>query len=353
MIDFWQLFDVGESALLNYASIHVVASLIPAFFLAGAISTLLSRKSVMRFLGADAPRRVSYTVAAVGGSLLAVCSCTVLPVFGGILRRGAGLGPACTFLFAAPGINILAIILTKENISMDIAVARIAAALVMSIIIGLVMASAFHAKVSVSTVSSFKAKRPHFDSIAAFVRSSPAFWLFLFLAALVLVGGFVYDLALMLFLMTILSIATALVAFKRLPTDELNAWGRETWFLAKHILPLLVAGIFVGAIIINAIPPEIIASNFGNGSLYSSALASASGSLFYVGTLTEVPLVSMLVASGMGAGPALTMLLVGPTISLPSILVFGRIMGLAKTFTYVSLIIVMAALSGWIFGNVV
>jgi uncharacterized membrane protein YraQ (UPF0718 family) len=351
MIDIWDIFGIGENAVLNYASIHVVASLIPAFFLAGAASTLISRKSVMRYLGVDAPRRISYSVAAVGGSLLAVCSFTVLPVFGGILRRGAGLGPASTFLFAAPAINILAIILTKENISTDIAIARFISALFISLVIGLTMAAAFHARVSIPSVSAFKAQRPHFDSTVAFIRTSPSFMIFLLLVLMVFVGGFINDITIMVISMVVLSIVVAFIAFTRLPKDELNAWGGETWFLVKHILPLLVIGIFVGAIVINAIPPEIIASFFGNSSLTASGLASLSGTLFYLGTLTEVPLVSMLMDSGMAQGPALTMLLVGPTISLPSLLVFGRIMGFSKALIYVSLVIVMAFVSGFIFGN--
>jgi uncharacterized membrane protein YraQ (UPF0718 family) len=148
----WFLIKLGEVllggvlALADYLSLHVLLCLIPAFFIAGAMMVFIPKEAIVKYMGKDSKRIIAYPVAAISGLLLAVCSCTVLPLFAGIKKKGAGLGPAMTFLFSAPAINILAITYTGVLIGMDIAIARALIALGFSILIGLLMEFIFREK---------------------------------------------------------------------------------------------------------------------------------------------------------------------------------------------------------------
>jgi uncharacterized membrane protein YraQ (UPF0718 family) len=348
------LMNVGIKAVFEYISLHVLFCLVPAFFLAGAIAALFSKESVLKFLGPDANKAVSYGVAAVSGVLLAVCSCTVLPLFTGIYRRGAGIGPATAFLFSAPAINVLAIVYSAQKLGLDIGFARGVCAVTLSVVIGAIMAMLYQRSM---TEERKKEKAMPFivtsqdGGDVRYKYRTPL--TFLLLVVILLFGGWALDWLVKGPMLAALVLLTALTSYRWYTKDELTQWFNETWFLAKKIFPLLIAGVFFGSIIIYLIPVSFIETFLGGNSLLSAAVASVFAAFMYFSTLTEVPIVGLLMAQGMGKGPALAMLLSGPALSLPSILVILNVMGRKKGFTYIGLVILTAIMCGLIFGAIV
>jgi len=322
---------VGINALQEYLGFHVLLGLIPAFFLAGAITSLFPKENILRLVGADAPKSVSYPVAAISGCVLAVCSCTVLPLFAGIYRRGAGIGPATTFLFSAPAINILAIVYTAQILGYTLGATRAIAAIGMSIVIGLVMAAVFteHRKI-IQTREVGGRQR--------------ATILFVLLVAMLISGGINYI------IFAGIGVITTIYAYANFSREELTSWIREVWFLLRSIVPLLLTGIFFAGIITELLPQEVISTYLGGNTLKSNGIAGISGAIMYFCTLLEVPIISALTKLGMGTGPALTMLLAGPALSLPNILVITRTLGRTRGLTYIGLVIIISIVSGLIFG---
>jgi len=322
---------VGINALQEYLGFHVLISLIPAFFLAGAIASLFPKENILRLVGADAPKRVSYPVAAISGCVLAVCSCTVLPLFAGIYRRGAGIGPATTFLFSAPAINILAIVYTAQILGYTIGAARAVAAIGMSIVIGLLMAAVFTERRKIAQIRDVGGQQR-------------ATILFILLVAMLISGSINHI------IFAGFGVITAVYAYANFSREELTSWMREVWFLLRSIVPLLLAGIFFAGIITELLPQDVISTYLGGNTLKSNGIAGISGAIMYFCTLLEVPIISALTKLGMGTGPALTMLLAGPALSLPSILVITRTLGRTRGLTYISLVIIISIVSGLIFG---
>ncbi len=352
MINIISLLLVGVDSLKEYLAFHVLTCLVPAFFLAGAIASLMSKESLLKYLGAGTKKYISYTIAAISGCLLAVCSCTVLPLFAGIYRKGAGIGPATAFLYSAPAINILAIVYTAQAIGYDLGVARAVAAMLLSIIIGLGMAFVFEMRAGEITFDpiqmpvtspSTDKKRPHYVLPAIFIL----------LIAILVIGPYKLSWGIKLPTLISLIILTVTLSSKWLTKDEQKEWMGETWFLIKMIVPLLLVGVFVAGIVIDLIPIWVIQTYLGGNSITSNAIASISGALMYFATLTEVPIVGMLLSSGMGRGPALTLLLAGPALSLPNMIVIGRIMGAKRTFLYMLLVVTMSIISGKTFGYII
>ncbi len=347
------LMNVGITAVLEYISLHVLFCLVPAFFLAGAIAALFSRESVLKFLGPDANKAVSYGVAATSGVLLAVCSCTVLPLFTGIYKRGAGIGPATAFLFSAPAINVLAIVYSAQKLGLDIGFARAVCAVLLSVVIGAIMALLYQKSMSEERK---KEKAVPFvvtsqdGGNAGYKYRTPL--TFLLLVVILVFGGWALDWLVKGPALAALVLLAAFTSYKWYTKDELRQWLDETWFLAKKIFPLLIAGVFFGAIIIYLIPISLIQAFLGGNGLLSVSIASVSGAFMYFSTLTEVPIVGLLMQQGMGKGPALAMLLAGPALSLPSMLVIVSIMGKKKGLTYIGLVIMMAIVCGLIFGAI-
>ncbi|MDD2666366.1 MAG: permease [Methanocellales archaeon] len=352
MIDIIALLLVGVDSLKEYLAFHVLMCLVPAFFLAGAIASLMSKESLLKYLGAGTKRYISYTIAATSGCLLAVCSCTALPLFAGIYKRGAGIGPATAFLYSTPAINILAVVYTAQVIGYDLGVARALSAVLLSILIGLVMAFAFERRnkekilenVQIPTVSQpIDNQRPNCRLPSIFVM----------LIAILVIGPSKISWGIKFpTLISVIAIAIVLSS-KWLTKDEQKEWMCETWTLVKMIIPLLLAGVFVAGIIVDLIPIWIIQTYLGGNSITSNAIASVSGALMYFATLTEVPIVGMLLSSGMGRGPALTLLLAGPALSLPNMIVIGRIMGAKRAFLYILLVITISLMSGIAFGYMI
>jgi hypothetical protein len=401
-------FLEGLFLLKEYARLHVLLCLVPAFFIAGAIARFVRQGAVTRYLGANARRPVAYGVGAVSGSILAVCSCTVLPLFAGIYRMGAGIGPASAFLYSGPAINALAIILTARILGLELGVARAVGAVAFGVVIGLLMHVIFRRD---------EAARMRTDATAAIAAAPgrPLRRTALYFAAMVAVlvfanwgrpveatTGFfqaVWAMKWPLTLAAAVALGAALVAWMGIawrklalvaaatgaaallvPADprvpfgvaavvlgavlsrdegELGEWFEASWGFAKQILPPLLVGVLVAGALLGRpghegwIPSAWVETAVGGNSLRANLLASVAGAFMYFATLTEVPIVQGLLGSGMGKGPALALLLAGPALSLPSMLVLRSVFGWRKTLAYVALVVVMATVAGALFGALV
>lgn len=402
-----------------YAQEHVVMCLLPAFFIAGVISIFVSQGAVLKYFGASAKKWLAYSVAAVSGTILAVCSCTILPLFSSIYKRGAGLGPAIAFLYSGPAISILSIILTARILGAEMGIARTIGAVSFSIIIGLIMSFIFRKeekakKEEQMNFPEMPEKRPmsqtafHFFSLVAILvfanwgapaaDDTTSFWYYIFTYKWFITSGFALMLCYSLIkilkinwqwvlLGAVATIVSAFLAKAFISTavfvplvpmivgitalslmtlfdknEEDNCeWTLSSWSFAKQIMPLLAVGVITAGFLLGSthgdtsiagvIPNEWVEWAVGGNSLLSNFLASFTGAFMYFATLTEVPIIQGLLASGMGKGPALALLLAGPSLSLPNMLVIRGVMGNKKTMIYVALVIVMATFSGFIYGT--
>ena len=346
-----------------YAREHVLFCLVPAFFIAGAISVFISQATVIKYFGAKAKKILAYGVASVSGSILAVCSCTVLPLFSGIYRRGAGLGPAIAFLYSGPAINVLAIIFTARILGWQLGLARALGAILFSLVIGLLMHIIFikeeqrrHAQGNFSVPEEGET-RPLWKN---------AVYFFSMIGILVFANwakpdspdaGAVATIYRFKWIITaVFAIALVLILINWFKKDELRKWVISSREFAFQILPLLLLGVLVAGFLLGRVGHEgIIPSRFveklvGGNSLFANFFASIFGAFMYFATLTEVPILRGLIGAGMGKGPALALLLAGPALSLPNMLVIRGVIGAKKTITYVSIVVIMATLSGIIFG---
>jgi uncharacterized membrane protein YraQ (UPF0718 family) len=349
-----------------YAREHVLLCLVPALFIAGAISVFVSKASVLKYFGAKANKILSYGVASVSGTILAVCSCTILPLFMGIYQRGAGLGPAIAFLYAGPAINALAIILTARILGWQLGLARALGAVLFSIVIGLLMHFIFlkeererHAEEDFNP-GELEESRPLYKTAPYFFSmvgvlvfanwgrlpgDNTGLWWLIYSYKWWIAGFFLIWLAFML--------------FKWFQKAELREWTKSTWDLSVQILPLLLGGVLVSGFFLGRvghegiIPSHYITALVGGNSLFANFFSSIVGAFMYFATLTEVPILQGLIGSGMGKGPALALLLAGPALSLPSMLVIRSAIGTKKTVVYVSLVVIMATITGIIFGAIV
>ena len=387
-----------------YAQEHVLLCLIPAFFIAGAISVFVSQASVMKYLGAKANKVLAYGVASVSGTILAVCSCTVLPLFSGIYRMGAGLGPATAFLYSGPAINVLAIILTARILGIELGIARAVGAILFSIVIGLLMHVIFR-KEEIEKANAQLAmpdaetKRPLWKEIVYFAsmvgilvfanwgkpEAESGIWYMIFAHKWLITAAFAAIFAVTLIAwfslswwkVVVVAVPTALTAvlFPHNPMvpfvagviglsvitvtnqGETGDWFTATWGFAKQILPLLLFGVLIAGGLLGRpgneglIPSQWVSRAVGGNSLFSNFAASFSGAFMYFATLTEVPILQGLIGNGMGKGPALALLLAGPALSLPNMLVIRSVLGTKKTMVFVSLVIVMATISGMAYGT--
>jgi len=387
-----------------YAQEHVLLCLVPAFFIAGAISCFVSQAAVMKYLGAGAKKVLAYGVSSVSGSILAVCSCTVLPLFAGIWKRGAGLGPAIAFLYSGPAINILAIVMTARILGLEIGIARAVGAVLFSIVIGLIMYFIYRKEEQQKAEAALhlpepEVERPLWQNIVYFATmvavlifstwgksADPGdivwnsifavkWWLAGIFAAFlgylfitwfrvnalkaVLAGAAVLVLALLFPHQPLIAFSAGIIAVTWLLTStrgQAETWFLATWGFAKQITPLLLGGVLVAGLLLGQpdtegiIPSEWVKRLVGGNSLWANFFSALVGALMYFATLTEVPILQGLIGAGMGKGPALALLLAGPALSLPNMLVIRSVIGTQKTVVYCSLVVVMATVSGMIFG---
>lgn len=349
--------QAGFSTLLEYLSAHVLACLVPAFFIAGAIAALLRKETVLKYFGADSPKWLCYGVAATSGTILAVCSCTILPMFAGIEKRGAGIGPATAFLFSGPAINIMAIILTARVLGLDLGLARALAAVLMAVVIGLIMAAIFQKSEKKCGPSPAVALQADSDPEA---KSRPGYITGLFMAFLVAIlltaTSSLFELLPKAIIVAVLALSAAFLMKTYYQPDEREAFLSETWWLTKKIFPLLVVGTFITGMIGYFLPVEWIRTLFGTNNFLSCFVASVIGALLYMPTLLEIPIVGTLFGYSTGitaAGPALSLLLAGPSLSLPSMIVITRVIGLKKGGIYIVLVVLMSTLAGMIYGAII
>ena len=399
-----------------YAREHVLLCLVPAFFIAGAISVFIGQASVMRYLGTKANKVLAYGVASVSGSILAVCSCTVLPLFAGIYKMGAGLGPATAFLYSGPAVNVLAIILTARILGLEIGIARAIGAIVFSVVIGLFMHLIYHKEELEKAKDQMvmpepQINRPLWKNILYFVsmvgilvfanwaRSGDIRAIFLCcpggltsykvegallsktedtvtildtsgktheIPAELLQGledvkkNSLYELIFRIrwILVLFLLAGFAVMILSWFTNSELHQWFGASWDFAVRILPLLLAGVLIAGFLLGrpgpghegVFPAKLVNAAVGGNSIWANLFAAIAGAFMYFATLTEVPILQGLMGAGMGKGPALALLLAGPALSLPNMLVIRSVMGTSKTIVFVLLVIVMATISGIIFG---
>ncbi len=349
--------------LREYAHEHVLTCLIPAFFIAGAIAVFVSQAAVLKYFGATAKKILSYSVASVSGSVLAVCSCTVLPLFAGIYTRGAGIGPATAFLYSGPGINVLAIVLTARILGWQLGLARAAGAVAFAVITGLLMAFIFRKEDAARTGGEI-----YLPDEEAGKRGLLQDGLYMLTMVLVLVfaafakpaegstGLWPAVFAAKWYITIALLIVLGVMLKSWFTKDECVTWVQSTWGFMKQIFPLLGAGVLVAGFMLGRpghpalIPEHYIQSLVGGNSLWANLFASVSGALMYFATLTEVPILQGLIGAGMGKGPALSLLLAGPALSLPNMLVIGGVMGVKKTATFCIIIVILSTIAGMGYG---
>ncbi|MEM4729939.1 MAG: permease [Thermoplasmata archaeon] len=342
----------GLLTLWDYIARHTVFCLVPAFFIAGAMAALVKKEAILRYFGAGVRPHLSYSVASVSGTVLAVCSCTILPLFQGIYKRGAGIGPATAFLYSGPAINILAIVYTARVLGPALGAARAVAAVSLSVVVGGLMALLFRggegerrAGSAAAAPSAEGEERPGWATLLFFVS----------LVAILVIGTSPLELWIRLSAIILLILVASGLLIYHFTRDEVTDWGLETWDLAKKIFPVLLAGAFLVGVIAYFLPPESFRPYIGGNSLASCLVGAVVGALLYMPTLLEVPIVgtSLGYSQGvMGGGPALALLLAGPAVSLPSMLVLYRILGLRKTTAYIAIVVLTSALAGFIYGMV-
>lgn len=336
----------GVNLLNDYAKQHVLTCLVPALFIAGAVAIFIKKDKVLKYMGADAKKYVSYGIASVSGAILAVCSCTVLPLFAGIRKRGAGLGPAITFLFSGPAINIAAVFLTISVLGFEIGIARIVLAILLSILVGLSMSLIFREK-------SANGKLFFQQDKGADIPGRTIFLFFAMIIGILIVNGFQIGTTLKYGLMGALTLGVIGIAGFKFTKEARNQWLEETWNFSKLILPLLFAGVFIAGFIMPLLPETLITNIVGHNTVLGNVVASIFGAFMYFSTLTEIPILQALIAKGMHSGPALALLLAGPSLSLPNMLVVRGVLGTKKTAVYVGLVIFYSTLGGLLFGSII
>jgi uncharacterized protein len=334
----------GITLLQDYAKEHVLTCLIPALFIAGAIAVFIKKDKVLKFLGADTKKYLSYTIASVSGAILAVCSCTILPLFVGIRKRGAGLGPAITFLFSGPAINIAAIFLTISVLGTKIGLARIIFAIVLSVLVGLTMSLIFKEKTDKGKLLINQ------DDNSSKVSGKTIGLFFILMIGILVVNSLSIQQNIKYFLMFFLALIVVIISIFKFKKELSNQWLNETWNFSKLILPLLFIGVFIAGFIMPLLPESLITNIVGKNNILGNLVASIFGAFMYFSTLTEIPILQALIEKGMHSGPALALLLAGPSLSLPNMLVIRGVLGTKKTLVYIALVIVYATLGGFLFG---
>jgi len=336
----------GFKLLNEYARQHVLTCLVPAFFIAGAISVFVKKDFVLRYLGGQAKKYISYSLASISGSILAVCSCTILPLFAGIRKRGAGLGPAITFLFSGPAINIAAMFLTISVLGFNIGIARIISSISLSILVGLSMQMIFREKTEAGGlfVEEYKEIKIGKKVLVAF---------FVAMVGILIVNGLQIDKMFKFSLMILLALFTAGIAIFKFHQETTKEWLKETWNFTKTLLPILFIGVFVAGFIMPFLPERLIVKLVGSNSISGNLVSAIFGAFMYFSTLTEIPILQALIAKGMHGGPALALLLAGPSLSLPNMLVIRKVLGTSKTIVYVLLVILYSSIAGLIYGSLI
>ncbi len=344
----------GSAMVFYYLSSHTLTCLVPAFFIAGAITAFIKKEAIIKYLGPDVKKRISYPLASVSGAILAVCSCTILPIFAGLYKKGSGVGPATAFLYSGPAINILAIVYTASELGYQIGLARVLASVGMAFIIAFLMSSIFRADdEEISHQNSGDIHEKENSERPSLIKSV----FFGSLVAILIIGasGSIAWIPKLIIISTLTLLLLTVIKYyykKR----EVKDWGLETWYLTKMIFPILIVGTFIVGIIEFYIPAETFRPYLGTSSLSSSFLGSIVGALLYMPTLLEVPIVGTTFGyqeGVMGEAPALSLLLAGPSLSLPNMVVLFKVMKLKHWLVYICFVIIFSTSMGFVYGIVV
>jgi len=342
-MDIYAIVSSGFAAVYDYVLAHTLFCLVPAFFIAGAMAALIPKDLLLPYLGKNSPKHIAYPLSVASGLLLAVCSCTVLPLFAGIKKGGAGIGPAIAFLYTAPATNIVAILYTGSLIGWDVAAARIFLSILFAVSIGMIISKMFHEdEASQDTDTFVRSENSH--NIRRLV------YLFSVLIGILLIGTRVSVPWIKYVLVAILIGMSVGIAKKLFIKEEIKSWMNETWGFTKTIAPLLLGGVFVSGMVKVLLPQEFVTTYVGSNSFTALLIPVVFGVLVYFPTLVEVPMAKTFLDLGMGKGPLMAYLLSDPVLSLPSILVVSKIMGAKRTVAYVALIIVLTVFGGYLFG---
>jgi hypothetical protein len=345
---FLDLISAGLLALKEYIALHVLTCLIPAFLLAGAMVSFISKEAIIKYLGSSANKLKSFSLASLASFFIAACSCTVIPVASGIYYQGAGIGPAFIFLWVAPAANILAVIYTGSILGTKMVASRIIAAFSMAFVVGIVMSFVFRKEESKRTQNKSETK-------AEIISKKDVFLLLLILISLlgpnylIQKGPYLHKVIVWL----IASVIMLVYAFKVKAPDEIKRWLKESWWFVRIIFPLLLLGVFIVGVIGKLLPQEVIQKWLGGSGIRASWLATVLGQIMYFATMTEAPFVDTLIKLGMGKGPALSLLLTGPGMSLPNMLAIAKVFGIKKAVVYILLVMILGTCVGWFFGNFV
>ncbi len=345
-MDGYFLIGAGFAALYEYVLAHTLFCLVPAFFIAGAMAALIPKDELLPYLGAKSPKIIAYPLAVISGLLLAVCSCTVLPLFAGIKKGGAGIGPAIAFLYTAPATNIVAILYTGSLIGWDIALARIGFSILFAVTIGITISRLFPEEEPRTVSGAFGGKKQKGDK-----NNWRLIYLFGALIAILLVGTRISEEFVKYGLTLALIVLVAAIGKRHFSNEELGAWMAETWGFVKSIFPLLLAGVFFSGIIGAILPGDLVVSYVGGNDLLAMIIPVVFGIFMYFPTLVEVPMAKTFLELGMSKGALLAYLLADPVISLPSILVVRKIMGTKRTLVYIGLILVFTVSAGLLYGR--
>ena len=343
---FLELISAGLLALKEYIALHVLTCLIPAFLLAGAMVSFISKEAIIKYLGSSANKLKSFTLASFASFFIAACSCTVIPVASGIYYQGAGIGPAFILLWVAPAANILAVIYTGSILGVKMVASRIIAAFSMAFVVGIVMSLVFRKEESKRT--QYKS-----DTKTEIISKKDVFLLLLILASLlspnylIQKGPYLHKVIVWL----IASVIMLVYAFKVKAPDDIKRWLKESWWFVRIIFPLLLLGVFIVGVIGKLLPQEVIQKWLGGSGIRASWLATVLGQIMYFATMTEAPFVDTLMKLGMGKGPALALLLTGPGMSLPNMLAIAKVFGIKKATVYILLVMILGTFVGWFFGN--
>ncbi len=353
-----QLYAILRSGLemvIYYLSTHTLTCLIPAFFIAGAIAAFIKKESIVKYLGPSVKKKISYPIASISGAVLAVCSCTILPMFAGLYKKGSGVGPATAFLYSGPAINILAIVYTASELGYQIGLARAISAVATAFVIAFLMSYIFKSDDEETIDQNLNNLTNYNDEKERSIWIKLTF--FGLLIAMLLIGAsgsFDWMLKTVILLSAIALLVFLLSKYYKI--QEVKNWGSETWFLTKRIFPILIIGTFIVGVIEFFVPPETFRPYLGSNNLSASFLGSIIGGILYMPTLLEVPIIGTTFgyeAGVMGDAPALSLLLAGPSLSLPNMIVLLRIMKIKHWLAYIITVVILSTLMGFTYGMIV
>lgn len=334
----------GWLGLVDYLSAHVLFCLVPAFFIAGAINTLIDSKSILKYLSGKTKKWLAYLIASVGGFFIEVCSCTILPLFAGIWKKGAGLGIATTFLYAGPAINIVTFILTGQRLGWDFGIIRLILSITFSIIVGLLMEFVFRNEKQLEGEVVLGERK----KVSIQGKKKNIFWISLF--AILLVGTAPISSFIKYSTVAVLVLAQIIMAFVWLSKEDRRAWWEETIKFTSDILPLLLIGVFFAGAITHLIPQEQFQALLGQNTIFTNFIAVLFGAIAYFPALVEVPIAENFLELGMDKGPLMAYLLADPVLSLQGLLIISKLIGAKKTLIYAGSIVVLTTLAGYLFG---